>query len=225
MLTYNDVEAYNRVLEFVTIEQVNEYTKLNGWNATTITSRIGRSFTPAENASMNTINFYDDNNKKIFIQPNSFSSQSNIRKKYANTTSLADMESILLSLCTNQFRSEELIKQIGEDPLENLKLILFNPKPVLPYTVGVTQNVSSSIFFPNIKSSDKLMILPLSVTNDRGMSEVVYYNDLNKGKVFVLSCSLLFNASKGDKGYEKELKEAKRIFEELGQSTLNQLQN
>ena len=225
MLTQNDVEAYNRILEFVTIKEVNEFSKANGWDATKITSRIGRTNTSAENASMNTINFYDDNNRKIFIQPNSHNSQSSLSTRYANTTSLDDMESIILSVSTSQFRNKELTQRIGEDPLEHLKLLLFNPQSVLPYNASAETYDNGSMLFPNVKLSDQLMLLSLKMTSDKGMSEIVYYNDLKKGKVFVLSCSILFKISLKDPRYENELKEGKQIFEELGKATLKQLQN
>ena len=81
MLTQNDVEAYNRILELVTIPYFNEFVKANGWNATLINSRLGRQYSAGENATMNLINFYDDNNRKIYSQQSSVNNAVNLLQR------------------------------------------------------------------------------------------------------------------------------------------------
>lgn len=221
MLMHNDVEAYNRIFELVTKDQINSFLKLNSWNATYLNGRIGRTFTAKENATMNLINFYDDNNRKLFTQPNTISSIITERKGRTNVTSVDDIQSILLSLFSSNKQTKELAMQIGEEQLEYIKVLLLNSQNPLSQNAGDYLDDNVSLLFPNVRTQQKLLIVPLKSISAKGMSETALYTDLTSGKIFVLTCSILFKSYTGTKGFEKELNDGRQFFEELGNSVLS----
>lgn len=222
MLMYNDVEAYNRILEFVTISYLNDFTKANGWNTSITSSRLGRQYTSVENRTMNLINFYDESNRKIYTQQNAQGNIVNREQGFSNSTSLTDAESIIQAVFTDKQKEASLAKQIGEEQLEYIRVMLLNAPGQAQKDETNDVTGSSSLFFPNKKYNENLILIPLKTIGDKGMSEVLYFFDTSVSKHFILSASLIFRKYSTRIQYQKELKEGKAFFEDLGKMIIAQ---
>lgn len=222
MLMYNDVEAYNRILELVTIPYLNDFVRTNGWLGTYNSSRLGRQYSSVENGTMNLINFYDDNNQKIYTQPNSTSNSLSKNLGLSNSTTLSDAENILQALFTDKQKQASLAKEIGEEQLEYIKVMLLNEQGQVQVDEANESIGSGSLFFPSKKFSRNFILIPLKNISKKGMSEVLYFFDGSLSKHFILSASLIFKPHSTAAQYQKELREGKAFFEDLGKMVLAQ---
>ncbi len=222
MLMQNDIEAYNRIFELVTTSYLNDFAKANGWSGSLNSGRLGRQHSRVEHATMNLINFYDENNRKIYTQKNSVDNIVKIEQGFSNSTSLIDIENIIEALFIDKQKEASLAKEIGEEQLEYVKVLLLNAQVQAQEDAANAATGSASLFFPNKIYNQNLILIPLKTISDKGMSEVLYFFDSRVSKHFILSASLIFKKYSTRAQYKKELEEGKAFFEDLGKMVMGQ---
>ncbi len=221
MLSQNDTEAYNRLFELVTKNELNEFVKNTGLTNTIFSNRLGKNISQEQNLTMNAIHFYDENNTKLFSQSASISAVKIMNKGFNNVTTLKDVETVLLKLFTGNFLGVHFNRMVTEEQVEYIKVLMANSQGTAIYDETNLVNKNESLFLAGQKQSEKAIALPLQHIDKRGMSEVLYFTQQNTGKSYILSSSIIFKSHRDRKEFDADLRAGRDFFRDLGKALLN----